>query len=187
MIETERLRLRRLTLDDRDAGFMLRLVNDPGWLRNIGDRNVRSTDDARRYIQKTIDMYERLGFGSWVAEVKETGEPIGTCGLVKRDAIEDVEVGYALLPEYRGRGYAIEGARGTLDYAWKVLRLPRVAAIVTPANKDSIKVLEAAGLRYVKQIVLPNATEPISFYLASAPFLISAASSSAMEGGASGS
>jgi len=169
VLETPRLRLRRLTLSDADAGFMLRLVNDPGWLRNIGDRNVRTLDDARRYIGKTLDMYDRLGFGSWVAELKETGEPIGTCGLVKRDAIDDVEVGYALLPEYRGRGFAIEGARATLAYAWDVLGLPRVAAIVTPANGDSIKVLEAVGLRFVRAITLPGAEEPISFYLATAP------------------
>ena len=169
MIETERLRLRHLTLDDRDAGFMLRLVNDPGWLRNIGDRNVHTLDDARRYIQKTIDMYHRLGFGSWAAEIKETGEPIGTCGLVKRDAIEDVEVGYALLPEHRRRGFAVEAARATLDHAWNVLRLPRVAAIVTPTNADSIKVLEAAGLRFARRVTLPGATEEITLYLASAP------------------
>ena len=169
MIETARLVLRRLTLDDADAAFMLRLVNDPGWLRHIGDRNVRSLDDSRRYIQKTLDMYERLGFGSWVAQLKETGEPIGTCGLVKRDGIDDVEIGYALLPEFRRRGLALEGARAVVAYAWDVLRLPRVAAIVTPSNAESIKLLEAVGLRFSQLITRPGSDEQIALYLAAAP------------------
>jgi len=169
ILETPRLALRRLTLGDADATFMLRLVNDTGWLANIGDRNVRTLDDARRYIQKTIDMYDRLGFGSWVAQLKSTGEAIGTCGLVKRDAIEDVEIGYALLPEFRGCGLALEGARGVLSYAWDVLRLPRVAAIVTPGNRDSIRVLEGVGLRYMRRLTLPGATDEVAFYVAAAP------------------
>jgi RimJ/RimL family protein N-acetyltransferase len=156
MIETKRLRLRRLTLGDADARFMLRLVNDPGWLANIGDRNVHDLEQSRAYIQKTLDMYEKYGFGSLMAELKETGEPIGTCGLVKRDSVDDVEVGYALLPQFRGRGLAIEGAQAVLDYARLVLKLPRVAAIVTPANHDSIKVLERIGLSFVGPLTLPN-------------------------------
>ena len=169
ILETQRLVLRRLTLDEPDAAFMLRLVNDPAWLANIGDRNVRTLDDSRRYIQKTLDMYDRLGFGSWVAQLKATGEPIGTCGLVKRDAIEDVEIGYALLPEFRGKGLAVEAARGVVSYAWDVLRLPRVAAIVTPTNADSIRVLERIGLAYSRRLTLPGANDEISFYLAAAP------------------
>lgn len=173
ILETERLSLRRMTLADSDAAFMLRLVNDPGWLANIGDRNVRTVDDARRYIRKTIDMYDRLGFGSWVAELKATGEAIGTCGLVKRDAIEDVEIGYALLPEFRGCGLAVEGARAVLSYAWDVLRLPRIAAIVTPTNADSIRVLEGIGLRYARRLKLPGANDEVAFYLATAPSVMS--------------
>ena len=169
ILETPRLALRRMTLGDSDAAFMMRLVNDPGWLANIGDRNVRSLDDARRYIQKTLDMYDRLGFGSWIAQLKLTGESIGTCGLVKRDAIEDVEIGYALLPEYRGCGLAIEGARAVVSYAWDVLRLPRVAAIVTPSNDASIRVLEGIGLQYSRRVTLPGANEEVAFYLAAAP------------------
>jgi RimJ/RimL family protein N-acetyltransferase len=147
----------------------MRLVNDLAWLAHIGDRGVRSLEDARKYIQKTLDMYERLGFGSWLAELKATGEAIGTCGLVKRDAIDDVEIGYALLPEFRRRGLAVEGARGVLGYAWDVLRLPRVAAIVTPSNGESIRVLEAIGLRFSRRLTLPGATDEISFYVAAAP------------------
>ena len=156
MIETKRLRLRRVTLSDADARFMLRLVNDPGWLANIGDRNVRDLEQSRAYIQKTLDMYEKYGFGSLVAELKETGEPIGTCGLVKRDSVDDVEVGYALLPEFRGRGLAIEGGKAVIDYAREVLKIEHVAAIVTPANRDSIRVLERIGLTFVRPMTLPN-------------------------------
>jgi len=165
MIESQPLRSRRITLGDDDAAFMLRLVNDPGWLANIGDRNVRNLEQSRAYIQKTLDMYERYGFGSLVAELKDTGEPIGTCGLVKRDGVEEVEVGYALLPEFRGRGLAIEGAKAVLDYARDVLKLERVAAIVTPANRDSIKVLERIGLAFVRPMTLPN-NDQVYFYLA---------------------
>jgi RimJ/RimL family protein N-acetyltransferase len=169
VIETPRLTLRPLTLEDADAAFMMRLVNDPQWLRHIGDRNVRSLEDARRYIQKTMDMYDRLGFGSWVAQLKATGEPIGTCGLVKRDGIDDVEIGYALLPEFRRRGLALESARAVLSYAWDVLRLPRVAAIVTPANDESIRLLEKIGLRFSQRITKPGADEELALYVAAAP------------------
>ena len=190
MIETPRLTLRRLTLDDADAAFMMQLVNDSEWLRHIGDRNVHSLEDSRRYIQKTLDMYERLGYGSWVAQLKATGEPIGTCGLVKRDGIDDVEIGYALLPEFRGRGLALEGARAVLAYAWDVLRLPRVAAIVTPANRDSVKLLEAIGLRFSKSITKPGEGKELSLYVAEAPVRAMAAmspGSSAAAGSIAGS
>jgi ribosomal-protein-alanine N-acetyltransferase len=169
VIETPRLTLRPLTLEDADAAFMMRLVNDPAWLRHIGDRNVRSLEDARRYIQKTLDMYDRLGFGSWVATLKSTGEAVGTCGLVKRDGIDDVEIGYALLPEFRRRGLALESARAVLAYAWDVLRLPRVAAIVTPANGESIKLLERIGLRFSQRITKPGGDEELALYVAAAP------------------
>ena len=181
MIETQRLRLRRLTLSDSDAAFMIRLVNDPGWIANIGDRNVHDLPQARAYIQKTLDMYERLGFGSWVAELKATGEPIGTCGLVKRDGIDDVEIGYALLPEFRGQGLAIEGVRAVIRHAREVLGLERVAAIVTPSNADSIRVLEKAGLAFARAVTLPGKDE-VYLYLAQL-----AASSSAAEASVAGS
>ena len=159
MIETQRLRLRRLTLSDADAAFMIRLVNDPGWLAHIGDRNVRDMEQSRAYIQKTLNMYERFGFGSWLAELKDTGEPIGTCGLVKRDSVEDVEIGYALLPQFRGKGLALEGAQAVLHYARDVLGIERIAAIVTPANRDSIRLLEKIGRTYVRPMKLPNNDE----------------------------
>jgi RimJ/RimL family protein N-acetyltransferase len=159
VIETQRLRLRRLTLSDADAAFMIRLVNDPGWLAHIGERNVRDMEQSRAYIRKTLDMYERFGFGSWLAELRDTGEPIGTCGLVKRDSVEDVEIGYALLPQFRGQGLALEGAQAVLHYARDVLGLERIAAIDTPANRDSIRLLVNIGLTFVRPMTLPNNDE----------------------------
>src|SRR5688572_1209184 len=105
VLETDRLVLRRLTLDD--AEFILRLVNDPSWLRFIGDKNVHSLDDARRYLREgPLDMYERYGFGMYRVEEREGGKPAGMCGLIKRDTLPDVDVGYAFLPEFQiGRAH----------------------------------------------------------------------------------
>ena len=105
LIETERLVMRRFTLED--AAFTYDLVNDPAWIAHIGDRGVRTLDDARRYIGKTLAMYERHGFGMYVVELKETGESIGTCGLVKRDILELADIGFAFLERFRNRGFAI--------------------------------------------------------------------------------
>ena len=99
VLETERLRLRQLTVDD--AAFILQLVNDPSWLRFIGDRNVRNLDDARNYILKgPIASYEKFGFGLWLVELKADGMPLGICGLLQRDTLPDVDIGFALLPQF---------------------------------------------------------------------------------------
>lgn len=104
VIETKRLRLRRYTIED--AAFALELVKDPAWLRFIGDRGVRTIDDARGYIGKVTAMDERYGFGSWMVELKTDGSPIGTCGLINRDTLQEVDLGLAFLPQYRGQGFA---------------------------------------------------------------------------------
>ena len=108
VLETERLRLRRLTVDD--AAFILELVNDPSWLRFIGDRGVRNLDDARSYILKgPVASYEKHGFGLWLVELKAEATPIGICGLLQRDTLPDVDIGFALLPQFCGQGYAVRG------------------------------------------------------------------------------
>ena len=110
VLETDRLILRQLSIED-DA-FILELVNDPLWLRFIGDRGVRTLDEARNYILKgPVAMYERAGFGLYLVERKIDGVPMGICGLIKRDVLDDVDLGFAFLPEYRGQGYATESAR----------------------------------------------------------------------------
>ena len=145
VLQTERLILRRLSTDD--APFVFELVNDPDWLRFIGDRGVRTLDDARDYIRKgPIDSYERLGYGLYAVERKEGGRPIGICGLVRRDFLDDVDIGFALLPAFRGKGYAREAARAVMSHA-RDLGLDRILAITSQDNVASQRLLERLGLR----------------------------------------
>ena len=147
VLETPRLVLRRLTFDD--AEFIFRLVNDPSWLRFIGDKNVRNLDDARRYLREgPLDMYERYGFGMYRVDERDSGTPAGMCGLIKRDTLPDVDVGYAFLPEFRGKGYAYEAAAAVLELGNRVFRLRRILAIVSPDNASSIRLLEKAGMTF---------------------------------------
>jgi RimJ/RimL family protein N-acetyltransferase len=146
VLETDRLILRRFTLND--AEFIFRLVNDPSWLRFIGDKNVQDLDGARRYLREgPLDMYERYGFGMYRVEERDSGTPTGMCGLIKRDTLPDVDVGYAFLPEFRGKGYAYEAASAVLDHGHRVFGLQRILAIVSPDNATSIRVLEKAGMK----------------------------------------
>lgn len=163
ILYTARLALRRFNLDD--AEFAYRLVNDPAWIQNIGDRNVRSLEDARGYLAKgPIAMYETYGFGMWVVTLKSTGEPIGTCGLIKRDSLEHVDIGFAFLPDFRGQGYALEAAEATLEYGKRQVGLARIVAIVSPSNQPSIRILEKLGLRFEREFTMPGETEAIFLY-----------------------
>lgn len=157
LIETERLSLHEFTLSDEDAAFILELLNEPSFIQNIGDRGVRTTDDARAYLTNgPIASYAKNGFGLLRVELKASGAPIGMCGLIKRDALEDVDIGYALLPRYWSKGYAYESAAATLEYGRTVVGLKRIVAITAPDNEGSIRVLEKIGLRYEKTINLPQ-------------------------------
>jgi len=147
--ETQRLQLHRF--DANDAAFVLQLVNEPSWLEFIGDKGVRTLDDARAYIANgPAVMYASHGHGLYRVELKSTGEVIGMCGLIKRDTLPDVDIGYAFLPAHWGQGYAEEATRATLAHARDALGLARVVAIVTPTNARSIRLLEKIGLRYEK-------------------------------------
>jgi RimJ/RimL family protein N-acetyltransferase len=151
VLETERLVLRRLTLDD--AEFIFRLVNEPAWLRYIGDKHVRNLDDARDYLRTgPLDMYQRFGFGMFLCELKSTGEAIGSCGLLKRDTLPDPDIGYAFLPEHWGKGYALEAASAVLKYGHREHRLPRILAITSPDNERSIQVLQKCGMHFQRSI-----------------------------------
>jgi [ribosomal protein S5]-alanine N-acetyltransferase len=153
VLETTRLILRRLTLDD--AEFIFRLVNDPSWLRFIGDKNVHNLDDARRYLREgPLDMYQRYGFGMYRVQERATGTPAGMCGLIKRDTLPDADVGYAFLPEFRGKGYAYEAAAAVLDHGNRAFGLRRILAITTPTNEASIRVLEKAGMKFERLVEL---------------------------------
>ncbi len=153
ILETERLILRQLTTDD--SVFILELLNDPSFIRNIGDRNVRTIDDACSYILNgPVASYAKNGFGLYLVLLKETNESIGMCGLIKREGLEDVDIGYALLPAFWSKGYAVEAARAAMAYGKDVIGLKRLVAIVDPANEGSIRVLEKIGLRYEKMVRL---------------------------------
>ena len=153
ILETDRLILRELTPDD--AEFIFELLNEPSFIQNIGDRNIRTLDDARAYIVNgPVASYAKNGFGLYLVVLRETGESIGMCGLIRRDGLEDVDIGYALVPRFWSRGYAVEAARATKAYAKEVIGLKRIVAIVDPANEGSIRVLEKIGLRYEKMVRL---------------------------------
>src|SRR5687767_5877330 len=147
VLETERLVLRHFTLDDAD--FILELVNEPGWKKYIGDRGISTLDDARNYIDTVpLASYSKHGFGLWAMDLKHDGSLVGMCGLIKRDTLDDVDLGFALLARFEGRGYAREAAKATLTYARDQLGLRRVVAITTPDNERSGILLERAGMSY---------------------------------------
>ena len=153
LIETERLILRKLSTGD-DA-FMLDLLNQPSFIQNIGDRGVRTLEEARQYIlSRVISSYERFGFGMYLILLKKGEIPIGICGLVKRDVFEDADIGYAFLPQYWSQGYAVESASAVLAYARNTLGLKRILGITAPNNQGSIYVLKKIGLEFEKMVKL---------------------------------
>ena len=153
IIETERLILRKLSPDD--AEFILDLLNQPSFIHYIGDRGVRTLEDAGQYILKgAVASYEKYGFGLYLTLLKESEIPIGICGLVKRDSLKDVDIGFAFLPQYWSKGYAFESASAVLAYARKSLGLKRILGITTPDNQGSIHVLEKIGLKFEQMVKL---------------------------------
>jgi len=163
ILETGRLRLRHATT--ADAKFMYALVNDPDFIRNIGDRGVRTLADAERYVRDgPIASYDKFGFGMYVVELRDSGVPIGLCGLVKRDWLSAVDIGFAFLPQYRSLGYAFEAAKAVKVYGRDVLKLTRIVAIVSPANADSIRLLEKIGLRFEGMVRPANENEDIKLF-----------------------
>ncbi|HWS28372.1 MAG TPA: GNAT family N-acetyltransferase [Xanthomonadales bacterium] len=161
--ESERLRLRLLDVDD--AAFMLALVNDPSWLRNIGDRGVRSLDDARAYLRKgPIDMYARHGFGLYAIELKSGEGPLGICGLIQRDSLPDVDIGYALLPQYVGQGYALEAAQASVTLARERFGLQRLIAITAPDNAASARLLVRIGMHFERHFSVAPDSEVLCLY-----------------------
>jgi RimJ/RimL family protein N-acetyltransferase len=144
VLDTGRLALRELELSD--APFILQLLNDPGWIRYIGDRGVRTEEGARGYLEtRLIPPYRKHGFGLWMVEPREGGEPLGICGLVKRDTLPDPDLGFAFMPQSRGKGYAHESALAVRDYATGVLGIGRLLAITSPANDPSARLLRKLG------------------------------------------
>jgi len=158
VLETARLTLRRLTEDDDD--FILALVNDPSFIRFIGDRGVRTLEDARAYIRNgPAASYDTFGFGLFLTALRTDGTPIGICGLLKRGSLDDVDVGFAFLPPYCGQGYAFEAASAVLAYGRETWGLSRIVAVVQPDNAASIRLLEKLGMRFERMVTL-NETGP---------------------------
>jgi len=165
VLETDRLILRRLSTDD--AEFILQLLNEPSFLRFIGDKGVRTLRDARDYILNgPVDMYNRFGFGLYLTELKDGGVPIGICGLIKRDALEDVDIGFAFLPKFWAKGYAYESASAVMTYGKDVLGLRRIVAITSPDNHASAKLLGKLGLQFERMVKLSEDAEEVRLFVA---------------------
>jgi RimJ/RimL family protein N-acetyltransferase len=162
-LQAGRLVLRPLGPDD--APFMLRLLNEPSWLQNIGDRGVRTLEDALQYIEQgPRAMYARYGLGLYQLRLSATDEPIGVCGLLKRDALDDVDLGFALLPQYWGQGFAREAAAAVMHQGRRELGLRRIVAIVLKQNDRSRRLLEALGFQLERPIRLAGDPAELLLY-----------------------
>ncbi len=163
LLETERLIIRKLTLDD--ASFFFELVNDPDWIRFIGDRNVQTIDDAKDYLQNRIfKSYEDSGFGFYAVVLKSTNEVVGITGFVDRDELEDVDVGFAFLPKGRGKGYAFESTQALMEYGIKTLKFKKVLAIANNDNERSHNLLKKLGFVFEKYVKLYDEEDEISLF-----------------------
>lgn len=163
ILETERTILRELT--EGDAEFILDLLNQPSFIKYIGDRNVRTIDEASDYIESRFTAsYQKFGFGMWVVELKETNTTVGICGFVKRDSLPDADIGFAFLPQYERKGYAFESASAVLEYGKTALNLKRVLAITSKDNESSGKLLGKLRFIFERLIVLPGSDEELKLF-----------------------
>lgn len=162
-ILTERLRLGRVSVED--ASLMLAIWNDPSFIRHVGDRGVRTLEDAAAALYETgIRHWEEHGYGPYRVSLRESGDAIGICGLFKRPTLEEPDIGYALLPPFRGQGYAFEASAAVRDAARDEMNLSRVTAIVSPGHARSIRLLENLGMSLEGAVHMPGDDEEISLY-----------------------
>ncbi len=163
ILETERTILREVMTDDAD--FILDLLNQPSFIKYIGDRNVRSVAGAVEYIENRFtNSYRQFGFGMWAVESKETETPIGICGFVKREYLPGADIGFAFLPQYCSQGYAFESANAAMKYGRDVLGLKRVLAITSQDNESSGRLLEKIGFKFDSLIKLPGETDKLKLF-----------------------
>lgn len=163
ILETERLVLRELCATD--AAFILQLVNDPAWLRFIGDKGIRTLEAARNYILNgPVEMYQRHGFGLWLVELKEGKIPIGICGLIKREVLEDIDLGFAFLPDYLRKGYGFEAASASISFGKERFGLKRIVAVLSPDNVASTRLLEKLGFHFERLVRLSSEAPEINLY-----------------------
>nr|WP_315488648.1 GNAT family N-acetyltransferase [uncultured Rhodoferax sp.] len=162
---TDRLVIRRMTTSAADARFILELLNDPSWLRFIGDRGVRTETDALQYIAAgPLSMYNRLGYGLCIVESKESRQPLGICGLIKRDYLDYPDIGFAFLPQHWGQGYAWEAASATLHHAIADLGMRRILATTRPDNASSQALLIKLGLQFERAFQHPDGDRDLQLY-----------------------
>lgn len=163
VLQTRRLVLREF--QEHDAAFILELLNEPGWIRYIGDRGINSEEAARDYIARgPVAMYRKHGFGLYAVAERASGELLGMCGLIKRDTLDDVDIGFAFLARHERQGYAVEAATAVLAHARDVLGLDRIVAITTPDNHACRRVLEKIGLRFEKTIPFGDSQELVNLF-----------------------
>ncbi|MDQ3064519.1 MAG: GNAT family N-acetyltransferase [Acidobacteriota bacterium] len=163
ILETERTILREVTRDDDE--FILDLLNQPSFIRYIGDRNVRTIDEARDYTESRFtESYKKFGFGMWAVELKENNAPIGICGFVKRDSLPAADIGFAFLPQYERKGYAFESAAAVMKYGRNILQLKRVLAITSKDNESSGRLLGKLNFKFKRLIVLPGDAEELKLF-----------------------
>jgi RimJ/RimL family protein N-acetyltransferase len=163
ILETERTILREL--DEKDAEFILDLLNQPSFIKYIGDRNVRTVEESRVYIkERMIISYEQFGFGMYLVGLKENKTPIGVCGFVKRDSLPELDIGFAFLADFEGKGYGFESAEAVMKYGKEVLDLNRVLAIATQDNHASHKLLEKLGFEFERLVKMPHDEEELKMF-----------------------
>jgi len=163
VLNSKRLVIREATISD--AGFILELMNEPPWRQFIADHTVTSEVKAQQYIrQRLLSMYRQQGFGLWIVELKKVHTPIGLCGLIKRDWLAHIDLGFAFLQRYWGKGYAREASEACLKYAHKKLNVATLAAITSPNNIRSIEVLKSIGFQFVSTCAHPESEEDIALY-----------------------
>jgi len=162
-LETERMLLRRVTLDD--AGFMLSIWNDPAFIRNVGDRGIRSIEEAEAALQEgAFRLYKEYGYGPYCMSLKKDGTLVGICGLFRRDNLDDPDIGFGVLPDYCGKGLAGEAAEAVITHARDDLAIEVLTAIVSPGNSVSIGLIEKLGLKFERGITMPGEEDEISLY-----------------------
>ncbi len=167
LLETERLRLFRMSDESvEDAAFMLRLLNEPDFIRNIGDRGVRTLDDAHAFLRNgPMKAYVEHGYGMYRVEEKASGASIGNCGLVRREGLDGPDLGYAFLSGFHGRGYALEAARAMVGHAWTVFGIRHLLAIVEPGNAPSIRLLQKLGFAFATMVRLPHKDTDLKLFI----------------------
>ena len=163
IFKTKRLQLREASI--QDAPFIMKLVSEPAWHENISTNSINTLEKASEYIeQKMMAMYKDFGFGLWVIEKLEDSTPVGICGLLQRETLPGIDIGYALLEKYWGNGYAFEATNGCLDYAKNKLNADKVLAITKKENLRSVNLLEKTGFKYESDFSHPGTTEKLALY-----------------------